>query len=466
MTDIKETASDAEKYSVVRSFLPRRPLQWVGVVIVLGAVAGIGGGIVAVTGLVNLSAVPPHPVGWAKLLKFGMTHSVEHNAEAPPSEERLDDPAVIMRGATQYAVVCENCHGAPGYGQSPVALSLRPEPPMLLDVSKEFDDKELYFIVQNGVRYAGMPAWPVLNRPDEIWATVAFLKANPGMSRETYNRLAHGAPEDLRRAETAGEVAPKVAPGGGDTTMISPFVPSGAERPYLPGDPQDPDPSPAATVLPRIGFSPVGMGEDVEAACASCHGADGAGRSGGALPNLTLQSPQYLYDALNAFATGQRQSGIMWDLAGSLTDAQMRSIALRYGTAAPVPSRQSAVDAQQHARGADIVGGGLQDGGRDVADKVVPVAGGVAPSQVERCSSCHLPGAYLGKVVPRLEGQYAAYTRMQLRAFRKGGRGSTSNFNPMVADSHNLGEDDIVAVAAYYAAQSPLPKTKGDAPAK
>jgi cytochrome c553 len=208
------------------------------------------------------------------------------------------------------------------------------------------------------------------------------------------------------------------------------------------------------------------MGENVEVACASCHGADGAGRSGGVLPNLTLQSPQYLYDALNAFATGQRQSGVMWELAGSLTDEQMRSLALRYGTAAPLASRTASTDPSAQARGADIVGRGLQDGGPDMADKVVATGGGIKPAQVERCSSCHLPGAYLGKVVPRLEGQYAAYTRMQLRAFQRGGRGNTSNFNPMVADSHNLDEKDIVAVADYYAAQAPLPKTKGDAPPK
>ena len=218
-------------------------------------------------------------------------------------------------------------------------------------------------------------------------------------------------------------------------------------------------------MLPRIGFSPVGMGENVEAACASCHGGDGAGR-GGALPNLTLQSPQYLYDALNAFATGQRQSGVMWELASSLTDEQMRSLALRYGTTAPIASHPAPVGASEHARGADIVGQGLQDGGVDAPDKIVTNGGGVKPSQVERCSSCHLPGAYLGKVVPRLEGQYAAYTRMQLRAFHRGGRGNTSSFNPMVADSHNLDEADVVAVADYYAAQAPLPKTKNDAPPK
>ena len=391
MTATETRLPDEEKYSLVRSFFPRRPLQWLGVVVALGAVAGLGGGVAAVTGLVDLSAVAPHPLGWAKLLKFGMTHSVAHNAEAPRSEERLDDPAVILRGATEYAVSCENCHGAPGYGQSPVALSLRPEPPMLLDVSREFSDKEIFYIVQNGVRYAGMPAWPVLNRPDEIWAIVAFLKMNPGMSRDTYDRLAHGTPEDRRRAETIGDAAPKVAPGGGDATMLTAFVPSGGERPYLPGDPQDPDPTPAAVLLPRIGFSPVGMGENVEAACASCHGGDGAGR-GGALPNLTLQSPQYLYDALNAFATGQRQSGVMWELASSLTDEQMRSLALRYGTTAPIASHPASVGASEHARGADIVGQGLQE---QFVQRLAQAAGGgkgVGGGQV-----CGLARAGLGR---------------------------------------------------------------------
>ena len=98
---------------------------------------------------------------------------------------------MVMRGAGAYALVCENCHGGPGLGQSPAALSMRPEPPMVLEATTHFTDKQLFFIVANGVRYSAMPAYPVQNRPyDEVWALVAFLKKARtvvcAMDRATY----------------------------------------------------------------------------------------------------------------------------------------------------------------------------------------------------------------------------------------------------------------------------------------
>lgn len=166
-----------------------------------------------VDGLINLSAVPPHPDGWAHLLlHYGMEKSVARHADPPASSEPLDSPAMIMRGAATYSVVCANCHGGPGLGQSPVAFSMRPEPPMVIDATSRYSDKELFFIVANGVRYSGMPAYPVQNRPDEIWALVSFLKTTPKMSRETYLGLAHGSGPRARRSRLRSPMRPPRPP--------------------------------------------------------------------------------------------------------------------------------------------------------------------------------------------------------------------------------------------------------------
>ena len=445
----------ATRPSWFRSLFSRQPLHWFGAALAFGGIALVGGGLVASTGVVDLSAVPPHPEGWAKLLRYGMRHSVAHHAHQAPPDEPIDSPAMIARGAAQYGAVCENCHGAPGLGQSPVALSMRPEPPLLLDASSRLSDRELFAIVQNGVRYTGMPAWPVQNRPDEVWAMVAFVKAARTMDVASYRTLARGSAAEQHRPEAALAKNADSAP-----IVISPFIPSNAQRPYLAGDPQDPSPSPAGVVaFPRVGFGSVAPAGDPMAACVSCHSGDGAGRTDGAFPNLTLQTPQYLYDALKAYATGQRQSGIMWPIAANLSDADMRSLALQLGAAAPVVSSDgpsTVATIAVRAAGADLAAAGDRTPGSNDGHDGPELA--VAP-KIERCSSCHTSGAYLGKIIPRLQGQHAPYLRMQLHAFRNGGRGDTSSFDPMVVDSHALSDAQIAAVAEYYAGLRPLLKT-------
>jgi cytochrome c553 len=442
-------------------------LQWFGVVLALGVVGGAGGFATAASGIMNLSAIPPHPDGWAHLLHFASTQSFHRHGSAPAANEPLESRAMVMRGAAQYAEVCASCHGAPGYGQSPVALSMRPEPPPILDVATHFTDGELFNVVRDGVRYTAMPAWPVSNRPDEVWAMVAFLKAMPHMDGETYRRLAYGNVEDASKRAALSAAIPLAAEVPGAETTIAPFPGTKRARPYLPGDAQDPFTTAAATALPRAGFGNAEVDADPMSTCVSCHGADGSGRAGGDFPNLTLQSPQYIYDALQAFATGERQSGIMWPIAASLSDAQMRIVATKLGVAPAVPSPPSD-DAAANRAATHDTGERIAKAGVDATSETSGVRGGDVPAAsgpvtltsaaVVRCTSCHIAGAYLAKVIPRIEGQNAAYLRMQLHAFRGEGRGDTGAYDPMRADSHELTDADISAVSAYYAGLAPLRK--------
>jgi cytochrome c553 len=444
---------EPEWKSELRNFVPVRLSQWIGAALTFAVLAGVSGVVIAASGFMNISAIPPHPVIWARLLHFASARSFSFHANPPAPSEPLDSRAMIALGATQYDQVCAHCHGAPGFGQNPVALSMRPEPPNIILASKIYSEKQLYYVVQNGVRYTGMPAWPVTNRPDEVWAMVAFIKAMPGMDRRTYLQLVSGHAEP-----------PSARPAPG-AAALSPFVASTRPRPYLPGDPQTAYPSPEAVVYPRIGFMNPGGSSDILSRCTTCHGADESGRPEEAFPNLTLQSPQYLYDSLTSFAHGQRQSGIMWAIAANLSDEEMRNIAAQLGGRPPVATPAAAAG----VAGADPARTARLDRGRAIALEGIRLDGSIGPEsgsqvpsfKVVRCSSCHMPAAPvtgLDRTVPRLDGQHAAYLRLQMHAFRGGGRGDTGPFNPMVADSHNLSDPDIAAVSEYYASLPPMKK--------
>ena len=63
-----------------------------------------------------------------------------------------------------------------------------PSPPDLTTSMRPWKDEELFWIVQHGIKYTGMPGWVALEREDEIWAVVAFLKQIPTIDAESYAR--------------------------------------------------------------------------------------------------------------------------------------------------------------------------------------------------------------------------------------------------------------------------------------
>ncbi len=425
--------------------MPRRLVQWLATAAVLAGVGGVGGLAVAASGLVNVSAIPPHPDVWARFLHFASQRSFSMHAATTKPPAPLDDPAMVMLGAVQYNLVCAHCHGAPGYGQSPVALSMRPEPPAIYNTANQLSDGEMFFAVHDGVRYTAMPAWTVENRPDEVWAMVAFLKAMPTMSREKYLELARG--DDGARGANPGAALGPSALDVRNASLLTPPAETSSDPQYLPGNIQNPYSSEASRAFPRTGFVSV-AGSDADALCTRCHGADGRGRAGGPFPNLTLQTPQYLYDALKAFASGKRQSGIMWPIAANLSDEQMRALATRFGEGPAIATENvSNATAAEKATG------------REIATAGVAASQGEPPSaKVERCTGCHIAMPQLDRIIPRIDGQHAAYTRMQLWAFRAGGRGDTGPYDPMVAETHAMTDAEIDAVSRYYATRPPVAK--------
>jgi cytochrome c553 len=328
---------------------------------------------------------------------------------------------MVMKGATYYATTCAHCHGAPQLGQNPIALSMRPQPQYLPTEARRFSPAELFYIVKHGVKYSAMPAWAAQTRADEVWPVVAFLRAMPNMRYAAFVRLAYG-----ERATGQGAATPAFAP----PAKPAPYQLHAADAQTDPTN---------LYAAPAFGFTDI-QAADPGASCAACHGVDGRGREGGRFPNLTLQTNTYLRDALGAFASGQRASAYMQNIATQLTSAQMDSLASRYASMAATPLPVAKVDPQLKAQGARIAGFGA------------------ARHRTAECTACHGVTRAIGDAVPRLEGQSFGYIVDQMRAFRAGGRGYAGGKDVMTAISRTMTDHQIIAVAAYYASTPPSPK--------
>ncbi len=95
---------------------------------------------------------------------------------------------VLSAAMAHYADHCAICHGNDGRGTTLVGKGLYPKPPDMTEpTTQQLTDGELYYIIENGIRFTGMPAFgEETGKADnnESWDLVHFIRHLPGISGE------------------------------------------------------------------------------------------------------------------------------------------------------------------------------------------------------------------------------------------------------------------------------------------
>jgi mono/diheme cytochrome c family protein len=105
-------------------------------------------------------------------------------AEADRQENPLrTDVSAWKEARDHYADHCAVCHGRDAKGDTEVAKNMYPKVPDLTSPEVQArSDGALFHIIQNGVRWTGMPAWKHEHSPEETWQLVAFLRQAPTLT--------------------------------------------------------------------------------------------------------------------------------------------------------------------------------------------------------------------------------------------------------------------------------------------
>ncbi|HHT0593469.1 TPA: c-type cytochrome [Legionella anisa] len=163
--------------------------------------------------------------------------------------------------------------------------------------------------------------------------------------------------------------------------------------------------------------------------CTSCHGQEG-NSANPEWPNIAGQHPRYFIKQLQDMKNSDlRDAPTMKALVATLTEQDMDDLAVYY---AKMPLAQGSTPEKFLKRGEQIYRGG------DFAKRITA------------CIACHGPkgtgNAQAG--FPVLSGQHAAYTVLQLNAFKDGKR--KNDLNHIMQDiSSRMSQDDMEAVAHY-----------------
>ncbi len=160
------------------------------------------------SGFYNVAAVQPHSPFTRWLLATLRDQSVAKHSQIiqPPS---LTDPQLAQAGFHEYHAMCFSCHNAPGDELSELAQGLNPPPPKLdADEVQVRSDAELYWIIQNGIRMTGMPAFGPTHKEETLWSIVAFLRRLPNLTPQEYKAMV----EATSLQEGTGEHAHSHAP--------------------------------------------------------------------------------------------------------------------------------------------------------------------------------------------------------------------------------------------------------------
>jgi mono/diheme cytochrome c family protein len=155
------------------------------ILIVLVVLAGLAG-FLAASILHNGLSARATPTQLEIMMARNARHlAIPANARAaqnpiPATPENLRDARL------HFADHCATCHANDGGGGTLIGKGLYPKPPDLrLPQTQRLSDGEIFWIIDNGVRFTGMPAFGGTHETEnDSWKLVRFIRHLPQLTAE------------------------------------------------------------------------------------------------------------------------------------------------------------------------------------------------------------------------------------------------------------------------------------------
>jgi mono/diheme cytochrome c family protein len=98
--------------------------------------------------------------------------------------------AALAEGRAHFSDHCASCHGNDGSGKTQIGSSLYPKAPDMQGAhTQRLSDGELFYIIKNGVRLTGMPAWAGDHDDVDNWRLVHFIRHLPKVTPDEIEEM-------------------------------------------------------------------------------------------------------------------------------------------------------------------------------------------------------------------------------------------------------------------------------------
>ncbi len=179
--------------------------------VIKGALVTLG--ILAVAGLVGTYAFVKTTGLSARATPGSVETAVARRVRAwavPAAYSDLASPVLrneesARNGMAHFADHCATCHANDGSGDTDMGTGMfPPAPDMRATATQDLSDGALFYVIEHGIRFTGMPAWGTgtIEGEEASWHLVNFIRRLPTLTPEEIEQMAGmnpRAPAEIRQ---------------------------------------------------------------------------------------------------------------------------------------------------------------------------------------------------------------------------------------------------------------------------
>jgi mono/diheme cytochrome c family protein len=125
----------------------------------------------------DLSALPEPGPRETRMANAARHWLISRAARSVPADSGTS-PASVAAGRMYFLGECANCHGTDGRTPTEIGRWMYPR---ALDLSSPevqgWSDRELFWIIKNGVRLSGMPGFGKVFNDTQVWQLVGYVRS-------------------------------------------------------------------------------------------------------------------------------------------------------------------------------------------------------------------------------------------------------------------------------------------------
>jgi cytochrome c len=118
-------------------------------------------------------------------------------------------PEVLADARGHFADHCATCHANDGSGNTEIGRNLYPPAPDMREAwTQSLTDGEFFYIIHNGIRFTGMPAWGDEDATQDqgSWKLIHFIRHLPSTTADELAEMKNMNPKSQHEIEEEEEI--------------------------------------------------------------------------------------------------------------------------------------------------------------------------------------------------------------------------------------------------------------------